>query len=104
MALDPRIVEQALEEASKRAENLDYFFDQLRSPDWIEPLQARGYFGEPPNQEIENGYVKSPPWSASRYLARVAADAPELVSDVILGITSNNERVHEDFTEAALSM
>ncbi len=37
--LDPKLVDRAVAEATKRAENLDYFFDRLSSPEWIEPLR-----------------------------------------------------------------
>ena len=105
MVLDPQLVERALAEATKRAENLDYFFDRLTSPDWIEPLLERGFFRDPPPQVVdEEGYVRTPGWAASRYLARMAEHAPELVADVIESITTNNERVHEDFVDAAIAM
>jgi len=102
--LDPILVERALAEASKRAENLDYFFDRLTSPEWIGPLRERGFFSEPPPQVIDQGYVRAPGWSASRYLARVASNAPEEVTQTIQAIDTNNERIHEDFVEAAMAM
>ncbi len=43
-------------------------------------------------------------WSASRYLARVAAVAPDLVLKVITSIDTNNERIQADFVDAALAM
>jgi hypothetical protein len=105
VALDPRLVERAVAEATKRAENLDYFFDRLTSPEWIGPLRARRFFSEPPPQYVDDqGYVRVPGWSASRYLARVAEASPDLVLEVIASIDTNNERVQEDFVDAALAM
>jgi hypothetical protein len=105
VALDPKLVERAVAEATKRAENLDYFFDHLASPEWIEPLREQGFFSEPPRQYVdEQGYVRVPAWSASRYLARVAKASPHLVLEVIASIDTNNERVQEDFVDAALAM
>lgn len=105
MVLDPKLVDRAIAEATKRAENLDYFFDRLSSPEWIEPLRERRFFSEPPKQYVdEQGYVHAPGWSASRYLARVAAVTPDLVLQVIVSIDTNNERVQEDFADAALAM
>ncbi len=105
MGLDPELVGRALEEATRRAENLEYFFENLTSPAWIEPLAARGFFSDPPEQRIDDqGYVRAPGWSASRYLARMAAPAPDAVLDVIRQIQTNNERIHEDFEDAALAM
>jgi hypothetical protein len=40
----------------------------------------------------------------SKYLARVASKSPEQVLDVILAISTSNERVHEDFGRAAAAM
>ena len=105
MGLDPVVVDRVVAEATKRQANLDYFFDQLDSPDWIEPLAERGLFREPPPQLVdEEGFVRAPSWSASRFLARVAPAAPELALTVIRTISSDNERVHEDFEDAALAM
>jgi hypothetical protein len=105
VALDPKLVDRAVAEATKRAENLDYFFDRLTSPEWIQPLRLRRFFSEPPAQEVdEQGYVRAPGWSASRYLARVAEAAPELVLEVVASIDTNNERIEEDFVDAALAM
>lgn len=103
--LNAELVDRALAEAKKRAANLDYFFEALSSPVWIEPLQERGVFGEPPAQTVDDeGYVRAPAWSASRYLARMAAAAPGQVAAVIRSIQTENERVHEDFVDAALAM
>ena len=84
-----------------------YFFDRLENPLWIEPLKEKGFFDTPPqiirNQEQET--IRFPPWFVSRYLARVATQAPEAVLDVILQIPdTDNVRVHEDLTDAALVM
>lgn len=105
MALDPKLVDRALSEATKRAENLDFFFDNLKSSDWIEPLRAKGLFSEPPRQYVDDErLVRAPSWSASRYLARVSAVAPQLVLEVIESTETNNERVLEDFIDAAVVM
>ena len=105
MALDPKLVERAVAEATKRTENLDYFFERLTSPEWITPLRERQFFSEPPRQYVDDqGYVRVPAWSASAYLARVAKASPDLVLEVIASIDTNNERVQEDFVDAALAM
>jgi hypothetical protein len=105
VTLDSALVERALAEATRRTENLEYFFDQLKSPEWIEPLRERGYFRRPPKQRIdEEGLVRAPGWSESRYLARVAAGAPDAVLDIFRSIDTNNERVLEDLIDAALVM
>lgn len=103
--LDASLVDRAVEEAISSAANLDFFFDSLSSPAWIAPLAQRRLFSEPPEQFIdEQGYVRAQGWSASRYLARMAALDPEAVTRAVLSIDTNNERVHEDFVDAALVM
>jgi hypothetical protein len=104
VALDPQLVDRAVAEAKKRTENLDYFFDRLTSPEWIEPLRERGFFLEPPEQTIEEGLVRAPGWSQSRYLARVAEGAADLVLEIFGSLKTNNERVIEDLLDGALAM
>ena len=105
MALDAGLVEQALEEATQRPENLDFFLDHLTSAEWIAPLRNRGLFAQPPEQFIDDErLVRAPAWAQSRYLARVAGSAPVEVVDVIQSIETNNERVVQDFVDAALAM
>jgi hypothetical protein len=84
-----------------------YFFDRLENPEWIEPLLAKGFFQHPPTAERDEsqGTIGFPPWPESCYLARMASKKPELVLDVILKIPdTNNVRVHEDLSKAALTM
>src|SRR5439155_7868597 len=91
--------------AIKRRADYDYFFDQLKSPDWIEPLLEEGFFHSPAVPVRDGGYVRFPFWSASRYLARVSSRAPEEVLRAILTVPdTENIRVHEDFVAAALAM
>jgi hypothetical protein len=41
-----------------------YFFDNLNSPAWLEPLRAGGFFGHPPDPDYddEQGTVRFPGW------------------------------------------
>lgn len=89
------------------AEQYRYFFDRLENPLWIEPLKTKGFFSFPPQaiRDEERGTIGFPPWSASRYLTRMAARAPETVLEVALQIPpTENVRVHEDLVDAALEM
>lgn len=105
MALDSQLVTEALDAAAQRPETLDYFLDNLTSPEWIAPLRERSLFAEPPKQRVdEEGLVRAPAWAQSRYLARVASTDPEAVLDAARSIDTNNERVVEDFADAALAM
>jgi len=87
------------------AANHEYFFMRLKTPDWIEPLSKAGRFKDPPGAKREEGTISFPTWAESQYLARVAGDAPETVKQVILSVPqTDNQRVHQDFVEAAIRM
>jgi len=102
---NPEIIKKALNEIRKRTVNYEYFFDQLKSPEWIEPLYSEGMFQHPPPPERKEDYISYPFWPESRYLVRMASKSPEQVLEVILKIPeTENVRVHEDLAEAACAM
>jgi hypothetical protein len=103
VSISPEIVERALAEIRRGRSNYEYFFERLSSPAWIAPLQEHGLLSGPPELEIHEGLIRAPLWPPSQYLARVAGDAPDDVLRAILEIETSNERVHEDFAEAALA-
>jgi len=83
------------------------FFNQLKTPVWIEPLSKTGLFDHPPEPEVDvtTGGRRIWAWPQSRYLARVAELAPNEVLKVILEIPeTTNSWVHMDYVEAALHM
>ena len=89
----------------KRAADFDFFFDELRSPDWVSPLREEGLFNDPPGPIVEGDYVSFPAWAPARYLKRVGGAAPEAVRDAILAMPRiDNPRVQEDLVDAALEM
>jgi hypothetical protein len=97
-------VQRALELLSQSA-NYQYFFDKLNSPDWISPLADRGFFKNPPPPIREGTTIRLPFWVESRYLARMAAEDPDLVMSIIRTIPeTENTRVHEDVIDAACRM
>ncbi len=101
----PEVVKKAISEISKRAVNYEYFFDHLRSPNWIGPLEQEGIFNFPPPSRKEGDYISSPSWPVSRYLVRMASQAPELVVRIMLKIPkTDNVRVHEDIADVACSI
>lgn len=100
----PETIKKALA-AIKRAADYEYFFDQLKSPDWIRPLWDAGMFRSPPEPIREGQYIRFPFWPESRYLVRMATRAPETVLEVALQIPpTENVRVHEDLVDVALQM
>ena len=88
----------------KRRADYEYFFSQLKSPEWIPPLLEEGFLKNPPAPEpVDKGrFVRFPFWPESQYLARVAAQAPDLVVAVAAKIQTDNPRVQEDIVEIAL--
>src|SRR4051794_10926526 len=102
--ITPELVQRALR-AIKRTADYEHFFHQLTSPSWIKPLWEAGLFRNPPGPEPEGEYIGFPIWAESRYLARMACEAPETVMEVMLQIPdTENVRVHEDMAEAAAAM
>ncbi len=101
----PEVVQRALSEIGKRTANYRYFFDQLKSPSWIEPLLENGFFQSPPPPIVEGESISFPFWPESRYLARMAPLAAEIVLRVALQMPeTENVRVHEDLAEAACGL
>src|SRR5690349_21813935 len=84
-----------------------YFFAKLQNPEWVEPLRAKGFFVSPPavSRDDKNDVMRIPDWPEADYLARVAAEAPELVTDIVLQMPeTTNERVHQSLTALALNL
>ena len=119
MPITRELVENAIAVMKKDPANYIYFFDNLKSAKWIEPLRERGFFKVPPDTlqedppktilEIapESGtmMVSFPPWPESRYLARVAGVAPDCVLKVMLELAfTDNASVRIDLAEAACAM
>lgn len=97
-------IQRALELLSQSA-NYQYFFDKLNSPDWILPLAERGFFKNPPPPIRDGTTIRFPFWVESRYLARMAAEDPDVVMSLIRTIPeTENTRVHEDIVDAACRM
>ena len=98
-------VKKALAQISKRSANHDYFFSKLNSSDWIEPLDQAGLFSAPPAAVREGDTISFPLWPESQYLARVASDAPEQVTAIMMKTpVTDNMRVHDDFARAATKL
>jgi hypothetical protein len=100
-----RVIEQFSQHCPHNQVTLGYFFGKLDSADYIDSLARRSYFKKPPPpQETENG-IMLPFWPESQYLARVAAQAPDKVLEVILAMEeTSNSRVHSDLLDALCAM
>lgn len=86
-------------------EELAYFFDRLTSPDWLPLLRDGGLLGNPPEPIETADGVMFPFWPASRYMVRIAADAPGAVADALWAAReSRNPRVWWDTVDALVKM
>jgi hypothetical protein len=86
-------------------EELAYFFDQLTSPDWLPLLRDGGLLGDPPAPVEQGNGVMFPFWPPSRYMVRIAADAPGAVADTLWAARgSHNPRVWWDTVDALVKM
>lgn len=86
-------------------EKYRYFFERLDNPKWIAPLRSRRFFRNPPGALEQGDQISFPVWPESRYLSRVAAEAPNLVLEIIKEMpATQNFRVHQDLLEAASKM
>lgn len=100
--IDEEAVKRALALIRKRSANYEYFFSKLDSADWIDPLDREGLFSSPPPALRRENGVNFPVWPELGFLIRVAADAPEKVSRVMMKIPeTDNIRVHADLALAA---
>ena len=77
-------VDQVVAHAA-RLERRTYFFDRLENPEWVSALGRRGFLDGAPDPEPgdEPDWVRFPPWSEGRYLARMAPLAPVAVAEVL---------------------
>jgi len=88
-------------------ENRAYFFDRLENPRWVPALADKGFFSEPPQPVAaeQPGHVRFPPWPEGSYLARMAAEAPRDVSDILETLPrSDNPTVTRHLLDAAAAL
>lgn len=101
----PTTVARALEIIGRGAVNHAYFFSKLESPEWIQPLVAKGFFREPPPPRKHGDRLHYPAWPESGYLARMAPVAPDCVAEVIRQIPdTDNINVHRDLARAVIHL
>ena len=83
-----------------------YFFDRLENPKWVAPLRTKKVFSSPPQPIVNEaeGTVQFPVWWASRWLARMAALAPQEVLETALTIKTENVYIWADLLDIALAL
>jgi tetratricopeptide (TPR) repeat protein len=82
------------------------FFPELANPLSVEPLRRYGLFRTAPALQVDpDGSVQVTPWALSRYLARMAAEAPDDVARAFEAMDDGgNPAVHRDVVDAASRM
>jgi hypothetical protein len=100
------IAKQALD-SIKRTVDYEYFFSQLKSPEWIRPLWSQGMFSSPREPVEDERTIQFPFWPESQYLLRMAAagsdETKQLIAEIALKIPeTKNVRIHEDLAEIAI--
>jgi hypothetical protein len=100
------IVDRALALAAEGGGNYEYFFAQLKTPDWIAFLKERGRFSHPPVAIFDGSYIRFPGWPEGDYLARMAELAPKEVFDAIedSAYGSDNHTVHQVLLQIAVKL
>jgi hypothetical protein len=88
---------------------LEYFFEKLTSPAWLNPLLDADFFNQPPAPtcDPDQGTISFPPWPESRYLMRMAsvADVRETVVEIALRVAeTENILVLEDLAKITLTV
>lgn len=100
-----------LSRVPNNAVSFRYFFDNLNTPEWLQPLSKEGLFKDPPapDRDMEAGTVSYPLWPQSRYLARMADMESNLVKEAVFGIAigvqdKGNLNVQRDLLDIAQSL
>jgi hypothetical protein len=103
--IDKKVIDQALTKIRDQGANYVYFFQNLNSPDWIEPLWQAGFFRKPPAPIREGNAISFPVWVESQYLVRIAEQSPEIVVKVIEKMEeTENARVHSDILDISIKL
>ncbi|OXM59364.1 hypothetical protein CF165_48195 [Amycolatopsis vastitatis] len=82
------------------------FFNGI-GPQWLEPLVSAGFFSSPlpPQPHGDEGMMRLDAWPESAYLARVAADKPDVAVTAAVNIpTATNARVNDDIVSVGLAV
>src|SRR5260221_12580014 len=82
-----------------------FFFDNVKSAEWIDPLCQEGIFNKPEDIKKIDGIIRVPTWPPGKYLIRVAAEKSKKVAEIIKNIPeTENPNVLEACLEAMIEM
>lgn len=100
-------LDRAIALMKKGPANAEYFFEQLKSPGWIEPLAKEKLFTKPQAAVRRGDTIQFPSWVPGQYLARMATvpEAQGQVLEILKNLPkSDNPRVYEVVADAAAAM
>ena len=98
---------ERLKRSSIRYSQRQYFFSRLTNADWLRLLSADGFFGNPPDRRVhEDESWSLQRWPEGEALARLAAEAPDVVVAEFSSIPKDNSNpaVWDGVATAALAM
>jgi hypothetical protein len=75
----------------QRTADYDFFFDNLKSADWLEPLDELKQFDRPSEPLRDGNSVRYPFWSPARYLVKVASEKSDKVMQIILKVPPSDD-------------
>lgn len=84
--------------------NARYFFDQLDNPVWFPHLLEHGIFNNPPEPIKTDKGIIMPYWEVSGYLISMASFYPDEIAEIASNVKTENFRIYEEFTRAAIQM
>ncbi len=81
----------------KRTADFVYFYENISSPDWIDPLFEEKAFSKLPEPVEEGDFVKYPRWPEGQYLLQMARSATdqatqELIAEIIASISDSKNQ------------
>lgn len=99
-------IDRAMSLIGRRGANFAFFFENIRDPVWLEPLDRAGYFNNPPSvAPVGEGMISFPFWWPMAFLKRVATLAPERIVEILLKIDrTDNPRVLDGIVEIAADL
>jgi hypothetical protein len=113
-ALDGLAGKEPTDEVIKELQNripqnlvtLDYLFQRITDPRWLDALNTAGYFQEPPGPDTDDeGRVGFVMWPASQLLLRLTESSPKEAKEIAQDIpATQNFRVYEDIAEIAAKL
>ena len=102
--ITPEAVQKAIRLIHASPANAAYFFEQLKSPEWIGPLDANHLFSSPYSAVPRGDLISFPVWTPGEYLARMSVfpEAQERIVTILEKTPqSDNPRVYEAVADSA---